>query len=316
MRFAVLGAGALGSLFGARLAAAGHPVTLLARADDHVDAVRERGLTLRTPYGSERTVTPAATTDPDAVTPPDCVLVCVKAHQTTAAMRGVAGTRLLAADPAILSLQNGLGNARTLTNHVPADAVLTGVTAHGATRPEPGVVDHAGTGPTHIGRFEGPTDARTRDVASALSDAVEVTVVEDVRDRVWEKAVVNVAVNATTALADVPNGALVDGDPADRLIRRAVAEAAAVGRAEGRDLPPDARLVERVREVAAATASNRSSMLSDLDAGRRTEVEALHGAVVERAARHALAVPVLETLADLVRLAQPSSEGAGGRGQP
>lgn len=300
MRIAVLGGGAMGSLFGGLLADVAD-VTLLDRSAEHVGRIADRGLTIERPDGAERTVRPAATTDPAAVGPAELLLVLVKSHETAAAMADAAPIHDDATT--VLTLQNGLGNAETIAEYVPEENVLAGTTAHGATRPSAGRVRHAGAGPTRIGRHVGPPDARVGTVAETFRAAeIDVEVVADIRDAVWEKVLVNVGINAATALARVPNGALVEDAAGRRLVERAVEEAVAVARAEGRTIPDDA--LERTLDVARATATNRSSMRRDVETGERTEIEALNGAVVDRAAAHGLAVPANRTLTDLVRLAE------------
>lgn len=304
MRVAVLGPGAMGSLFGGLLAAAGDEVTLVGRSGDHVAAVERDGLRISTAEGvadGDRRVELRATTDPEAVGRIDLLLVFVKSYDTASAMAD-AGP-LLASDPAVLTLQNGLGNAETIAEHVPEERVLAGTTAQGAVFEGPGHVQHAGAGHTVVGRYFGPNDATVERVAGTLTDAgVETEPVEDVRDAVWEKLLVNVGVNAATGLARVRNGLLAETEPGRRILERAIGEAARVARAEGRTLPDDP--VESAVAVAEATAHNRSSMSQDLAAGRRTEIEYVNGAIVERAADHGVDVPVNETLTDLIRLAE------------
>lgn len=300
MQTAILGAGAMGSLFGGLLAEAGTPVTLVGRSGEHVSAVAERGLRVEATDGTSRTVEVEATAEPSAVADADLVVVFVKSYDTGSAMEGVAE---YVGDADVLTLQNGLGNAETIAEYAPRERVLAGTTTHGAVREEPGVVRHAGVGETRLGRYFEANDDRTRAVADLLSEAgVETAVVEHVHDVVWEKVLVNVGVNAATALARVPNGAMAETRPGHRLVERAVGEAVRVAAAEGRTVPED--VVERALAVARTTADNHSSMRQDVEAGRRTEIDALNGAVVEHAERHDLPAPVNRTLADLVRLAE------------
>ncbi|MFB6078076.1 MAG: ketopantoate reductase family protein [Halarchaeum sp.] len=306
MRIGVLGAGAMGSLFAARLAGTDAAVTLLAHESEHVAAVRRDGLALERPDGSrERRAVPAVTSPADAPAL-DVVLVLVKSTDTASAADE---WREALADAAVCTLQNGLGNAETLAERVPRERVLAGTTSHGAVVERPGLVRHAGVGDTVLGRYFAPTDDTVRALAAALTDAgVETAVTDDPAGAVWRKALVNVGINAPTALARVENGALADTESGGRVLRRAVVEAARVARAEGVAVGDP---VAAARRVAERTATNRSSMRQDVEARRETEVEALYGAVVSRARDHDLPVPVTATLADLVRLAQGSS----GRGQ-
>jgi 2-dehydropantoate 2-reductase len=328
MRLAVLGGGAMGSLFAGLLAASGTDVTLVDRDPDHV-AAAAAGLSVQ--GATDLSVPVPATTDPAAAVPVDCVLLFVKSYQTAAAVRDAAP--LLGGDTHLCTLQNGLGNVEAISEHVPRERILAGATSHGATFLGPGGVRHAGRGETELGRiadtavangidpdgtgrsdagFDSDSDsARIAErLAARLSAAgVETAVVADPLDAVWRKVLVNVGINAATALARVENGALAERAPGRRLVAAAVNEAAAVARAAGRTPPSDP--VERTLAVAETTGANRSSMSQDLAAGRRTEVEALHGAVVGRGERLAVPTPVNRTLADLVRLAQSDDAGRG-----
>lgn len=300
-RIAVLGSGAMGSLFGGRLAASGMDVSLVHRRSAPVEAVNRSGLTIRSAAGDELTVEVPATTDPATVGPVGLVVVFVKSHQTESALEGASA--LLEGGPDVLTLQNGLGNPETIAEFVPEANVLAGVTTQGATREAPGRVFHAGDGPTTIGRYFTENDDRVRTVATWFEEAgIETTVSDAVLDEIWEKVLVNVAINAPTALARVPNGTLASTDPGRRVLESAVKEAARVARTEGREVPAD--VVSLALDVARATAENRSSMLQDVEAGRKTEIEQLHGEIVERAEALGLQTPINRTLADLVRLAE------------
>jgi 2-dehydropantoate 2-reductase len=299
MQVAVLGGGALGSVLAARLAGTEHDVTLVDRSADHVAAVRD-GLRLDRPDGPPRAVSVPATTDSASVGAVDLLVLAVKSYDTASAMADAAP--LCGDDTDVLTLQNGLGNAETIAGSVPEERVVAGTTAHGATFVGPGHVRHAGTGPTRVGRYFVENDDGVRAVAATLGDAgFETTVVGDVRDALWRKVAVNAGINAATALARVDNGAMATTGPGERLLERAVSETVAVARAAGRD--PGDDVVAEARSVARDTAENVSSMRADVVAERRTEVDAINGAVVDRAAECGVPAPVNSTLADLVRLA-------------
>lgn len=298
MRVVVLGAGSLGSLVGGQLAPTDADVTLLGHESDHVEAVREHGLRLVHPDGAESVVDVRTATDPAVAGGVDLLVVCVKSYDTDEAMADVTA-HLEETD--VLTLQNGLGNAETIATHVPRERVIAGTTTHGAVVESSGVVRHAGRGDTTLGRYFAPNDDRVRDAARLLTDAgVETSVTDDPEAAVWAKVLVNAGINAATALARVPNGALVERESGERLLERAVQEGVRVAHAEGVELPGNC--VERARAVAESTATNRSSMRQDVEAGKRTEIEALNGALARRADDLGVAAPVNETLADLVRL--------------
>lgn len=330
MRIAIVGSGAMGSLYGGLLAEAGHDVTLVDVWEEHVRALQERGLRLSDDDG-ERTIDVSATTDQGSVAPPDLAIVFVKSTHTATALKEAAP--LLTDGVTVLSLQNGLGNPETIAEYVPERNVVAGVTTQGSTLEGPGHVFHAGSGPTTIGRYindrtnddgtspvapgtDDPTvatDAIASDVpdlealAATFSDAgLPTTVSDSIRDDIWEKVLVNVGINAPTALGRVENGTLATTAPGQRLVEAAVSEAAAVARQEGCDVQTD--IVDYALEAAEQTGGNASSMLQDVRAERKTEIDTIHGAVVDRAAGHGVDVPVNRTLADLVRLTEHGYE--------
>jgi len=287
VRILVFGAGSLGSLVGGLLARA-HEVTLVGR-DPHVSAVRTGGLELTGEVSA--TVRPRATTAvPDDSF--DLALVTTKAYDTPAAASALAGGDV----GVVCSLQNGLGNEERLAEALSAP-VLAGTCTYGARLVEPGRVACTGVGEVTVGPREGGESTAADDAGAALAaGGVEVTVARDMPRRLWEKLAVNAGINAVTALSRVDNGALVDG-PATGTARTAASETARVARAHGVDLNAGA-MTDHTVSVAETTAENVSSMRADVEAGRRTEVDAINGAVVERAPEP---VPVNETLTALVR---------------
>lgn len=284
MEIVVFGAGSLGSLIGGLLART-HDVTLVGR-EPHVSTIREQGL--RVTGEVEATVHPDAQTEPPAGA--DLAVVTVKAFDTADAARALSDCAL----DACLSLQNGLCEA-TLAEHLGAPA-LAGTCTYGARRREPGVVACTGVGTVVLGPREGG-QSDTADRMGEVFDAagIETVTATDMPRRLWEKLAVNAGINAVTALARVENGTLLDG-PAESVAHAAARETAQVAREKGVELA-DETAVAAVERVAAATAANRSSMLQDVTAGRRTEVDAIVGVVADAAP----STPVNETTAALLR---------------
>ncbi|WP_254545545.1 ketopantoate reductase family protein [Halomarina pelagica] len=283
MDVVVFGAGSLGSLVGGLLARE-HRVTLVGR-DPHVQRVRDAGL--RIEGAVEASVSPAADTSPPRRA--DLAVVTVKAFDTDDAGRALAACDLGGA----LSLQNGLGNEETLAEHLDAP-VLAGTCTYGARLLESGRVECTGVGEIVLGPREGGRSALADRVGKAFERAGLVTVVaDDMPRRQWEKLAVNAGINAPTALARIPNGALLDG-PAREAMRTAAREVARAARRRGVDLA-DETAVASVERVAADTAGNASSMLQDVERGRRTEVDHINGVVA------GVDAPVNATLAALVR---------------
>lgn len=289
MRVGILGAGALGSLFAYYLSSrTSSEVWLLARS----------------PVPPVVTVAGEGTAPVRVVSAPsepvDLLLVMVKAYATADALRWAAGA--VGPETVALTLQNGLGNAEALAAVLGPGRVLAGTTAQGATLLAPGEVRHGGAGATHLAPWApGGAAAALAPVVAALLEQAGFSVSEaaDPRPLLWAKLAVNCGINALTALLRVPNGELLERPGARRLMEAAAAEAGAVAAAAGVQLSEDP--VERVVQVARATAANRSSMLQDVERGRRTEVDAINGAVAERGRALGVTAPVNATLADLVR---------------
>jgi len=285
----LLGTGALASLFGARLAAAGVDVTMLGAWPEGLAALRTQGVRLVEADGSQRAYPVRAVADPAECRGIPHALVLVKAWQTGRAAQQLAAC--LPADGLALTLQNGWGNRERLEQALGPDRVALGSTTLGATLLAPGVVRVGGQGPVTLG-----SHPRIQPLAELLAAAgFEVRMAEDVAGLAWGKLVINAAINPLTALLRVPNGELLARPAARELLSLAAGEAAAVGLAQGLRLPFDDP-VAAAEEVARRTAANHSSMFQDVQRGRPSEIDAICGAVVEAGQRVGVPTPVNRTL--------------------
>ena len=314
MRITIVGAGAMGSLLAGRLAAiAGQPgatpetgvegVVLFGRESAHLAAIREHGLTVVEQDGREHVVPVRATTDPAEVEGSDVVLVLVKAW---ASGEAVAPLRpYVTRDTIVITLQNGLGNASALRTALLNDGVrphvYLGVTTQAAMRTAPGTIRHTGSGITAIGRRTNPANAPLRDIATVLTNAgLQTVAVDDIHRWVWRKLAVNAAINPLTALAKVKNAA-ISTDPGLRVAAETIArEVVAVGKASGVQIDL-LEVLAAIEDVARSTGENHSSMLVDLETGTPTEIDAINGAIVAEARRHAIRVPANQLMTALVR---------------
>ena len=292
MRIAVVGSGAMGGLFGGMLAEAGEEVTLVDVWEEHVRAINERGLRVRG-VGGERVIRVSATTNPGEVGSVDLVLIFVKSYDTQEAAADA--LPLASGETVFLTLQNGLGNAEKIAEVVGSHRVVVGVTAQGSTLLGPGEIRHAGVGATTIGELNGAKTSRILRIKEAFNSAgLDTEVSASILDAVWSKVLVNVGINALTALTGLRNGELLAFPEIRGVMRRAVLEAKEVAEAKGVRIGGDP--VEKVYEVAETTAANRSSMLQDIDRCRRTEIGALNGTIVEMGRRLGVDTPVNEAL--------------------
>ena len=305
MRIAVLGPGALGCLLAAFLMEAGEDVFLVDYRPERVALLKERGIRLRTLTGDQR-VLPVPIGLPDEAGSRDLTIMAVKAHQSRAAAQEL--HPLMSQGGLALTLQNGLGNLEEMAREVGPQRLLAGVGFLGVTRQDEGRVIHAGAGPIIIGAPPGST-ASPAEVAAVVQvfrrAGLECQVSSHIEAVLWEKLVVNVAINPLTALLRVPNGTLPDLPAAWELALAAAREAQAVAQAVGVALAADP--LARLRQVCTDTAANRSSMLQDVLAGRPTEIEALNAQVAARGAALGVPTPVNHLLTQLLRALDQST---------
>ena len=291
MRWAVMGAGAVGCYYGGMLARAGHEVVLIGRAA-HVDAVRREGLRLQAQTFDER-VQMRADTEAAAVAGADVVLCCVKSPDTEDAARALQAH--LAPGTLVLSLQNGVDNAERL-RAVLAQEVVPAVVYVATEMAGPGHVRHHGRGELVIG-----PSARSAALADVFGAAgVPVQVSDNVAGALWAKLILNCAYNALSAIARQPYGPLVQGVGVAAVMRDVVDEGLAVARAEGVTLPGD--MHEAVRGLAGTMPAQLSSTAQDLLRGKPTEIDHLNGLVVRRGEARGVATPVNRALWALVKL--------------
>jgi len=297
VRIAIVGAGAMGCLFGGLLSQSGEEVVLIDKVPKVVAALRERGVRLHEP-DRVANVPVTAAGDAESAGRADLVLVMVKAQHTKAAAAGL--RPLLGPGTAILTLQNGLGAAQILAEHVDPRRVLVGVTAQGATLVGPGEIRHGGSGESVLGPYCG-AGADPGPAARVLTRAgLAARAVDNPWPAVWRKLAINCGINPIAALTGVLNGQIPEIPEAAALLGDAVREAAAVARAARVDLGDADALVQQVLDVARATGANRASMGQDVDARRSTEIEFINGAVVREGERIGVPTPVNRTLTRLV----------------
>lgn len=296
MKIAMIGAGAMGSLFGALLSEAGETVTLLDIRKDHVDAINDKGLIIENGDRS-RTVRIKATTDPNQIGNVDLSFVFVKSTHTVGVVQTAA--ELSGSEGWVLTLQNGFGNVEALSERIDPLRIIAGTTSHGATFIQPGKIHHAGIGETVIGPWKRSIMLGAKIIAERFNQAGIITrTVADVQSMLWSKLFINVGINAITALTGITNGQLLDLEQTRQISREAVEEAVSVGRAMGITIPEDP--VEKMFLAATATAPNRSSMSQDVDQRRRTEIHAINGFIVRMAQQLGVPAPINRTLTSLM----------------
>lgn len=299
MKIAVLGAGAMGSLYGAKLSANGkNDVHLIDVWKDHIDAVNSHGLQMEEGDDVLLYENLKGHTSSEEAGVCDLVLVFVKSTVTRTAVESNAA--VFGPDTVALTLQNGLGNIEQISSVIGAERVIAGTTAHGATMLSPGKIRHAGKGKTIIGELGGHESDRIRKMAAVLEDAGMETVISgNVLGRVWDKLLVNVGINALTGITKLYNGQLLDYPEIEELLEKAVSEGVAVARAKGIRLGFDDP-VAHTKDLCRATAANKSSMLQDILNGRQTEIDRMNGAIVREGKALGIETPVNLALTNLI----------------
>jgi 2-dehydropantoate 2-reductase len=298
MRIAVIGAGAMGSIFGARLAGGGHDVVLVDVAQPLVDRINEAGITVRRGEESATTLVPAIA-DPSEIGSVDLVVFFVKCYHTASAAE--LARPLVGPDTIVASLQNGWGNGDVLAAAFPPEQVVVGVTYNSGLLVEPGVVVHPADQPTLVGNFTDGDAKNAARVAAALeSGGLAATVASPVQPEIWKKLILNAATLPTAALTGMNAGALVVHEHMRALVAETAREATAVARALGYDISAEER-VDAILSLLEKAGPTRASMLQDFEAGRRTEIDVINGAVVKAADECGVPTPLNRAFVALVK---------------
>lgn len=300
MKFAVIGGvGAMGGLFGGRLAAQGIDVTLIDVWQQAVDLVNKEGLRITEKSDEETRISVKATTDPSNVGVADVVIVFVKCYHTEAAVR--AALPLLGPDSAVLSLQNGWGNADTIGGIVGNEQVLAGVTYNSATVLGPGHIQQAGIGTTIMGELDGRDSDRLRQIAATFRQAgLEVQTTDAILLEIWSKLALNICTLPTSALLRFYAGQLGEHEGTLDLMRAILREVVAVANAQDIALDFDERW-EFITGLLKRAAGAKASMLQDVEKSRRTEIDVINGAIVEAGRRPNIATPYNDAMVWMVR---------------
>ena len=301
----IVGAGAMGCLFAARLAERGARVTVVDVDRERLSIIGRDGITLVDDDGS-RTVAVRAALASDIPTPVDLVVLFTKGTHSAAAIGSVA--HLAAGRPLALTLQNGIGNADLLAATFGAERVLMGTAHVPADLTAPASVVTHGFGTLDVGGFTAAAQEFAPAVAALLEGAgFKTHVASDVNAAVWQKVAFNAALNAMAMICQVPNAGM-DNDPGRRIAVRIVDETANVAAAMGIRIDR-ARIVTTIDAAMREHAHHKASMLQDREHGRQTEIETINGAIAREGARLGVPTPVCDTLTDLVRVIEIASKG-------
>jgi 2-dehydropantoate 2-reductase len=315
MRIAILGAGAMGSVFGGHLALAGHDVTLVDPWREHMEAVAAAGLELRTPQGESVVVPLRALHDPSPLQPVELVIVLTKTFAGADALRSV--LHAITGETWVVTVQNGLGNDRRLADVVGPERVVPGTTTVGAEQQGPGaatmsLATAARTSVTHLGPPRGSTGVppAVEEIAATLTAAGLPTEALDSADVViWTKLALAGPMGPVSALLRRTVRDVAENEHSGALVRALFDEIVDVAVAIG--VPLDRAAVwAHALETFSAVGPHTTSMAADVLARRRTEIDAFCGEVARLGAEHGVPAPVNRTIWQAVKAVEETYEGA------
>ena len=299
-KIAIIGTGAMGSIYAVMMAEAGHDVWAIDSWADHVDAINADGLRLEGISGDRRLTSISAASDPAAAGMCDLYVIATKAGGVGEAARAVAG--VMGPHSLVLTIQNGLGAAERIAAHMPAGNVLLGVAdGFGASIRGPGHAHHNAMRMIRLGEIEGGMTDRLRDLESLWQEAgFTARAFDDITQLIWEKFVCNVTLSAPCTTFDCNVGALMANAESRAVALACAREAYQCGLAEGVNF--SFQDVETyVTEFASLMPDASPSLRLDHLAGRASEIDAINGMVPVIGARHGIETPVNETLSAIVR---------------
>jgi len=303
MKIVVVGSGAIGCLFAAFLAKSKEEIWLLDKTPEGSAQINEKGISLEGENGSWQ-IKVRSTSNPEEIGKADLILICVKSFHTKSTIEKI--KPLLGQDTKILTLQNGIGNVEIIAELTGEDRVIAGVTNEGSTLIDVGKVRHAGGGETIIGTIDGKTPVQMRAIREIFNKVgLECKMSRDIKSLLWSKLIINVGINALSAITRLPNGKLIEYEGTKRILRDAVTEAVRIAKRKRIKLIFDDPLA-KVEAVCEGTQSNLSSMLQDVLRKRRTEVDFINGVIVRLGQELGIDVPTNRFLLDLVKTIESS----------
>ena len=303
MKIVIVGPGAMGCLIAVFLSKSKEEVWLLDKNADNAAKINEIGISLEGVSGTWQ-AKPKATANIENISKADLILICVKSFNTKQAVEQI--KPLLQENTKIMTLQNGIGNIEIIAELVGEERVIGGITNEGATLIDIGRIRHAGRGDTLIGTLDGKVPVEIRSIREVFNKVgLQTKMSRDIKSLVWSKLIINVGINALTAITQLPNGKLTEFEGTKRILRDAVTEATRIAKRKRIKLVYDDPLA-KVEAVCEGTSENISSMLQDVLRKKRTEIDFINGVIVRLGQELGIAVPTNKLLVDLVKTIESS----------
>ena len=303
MKIAIIGPGAMGTLLAALFTKAKEEVFLIDKNEERAKKINEQGVFVEGLSGDWPIKIKTIVQLKD-LTAFDLLILCVKSYYTKEAISRL--KPIIKPTTYILTLQNGIGNIETMGEIINSDQIIGGTTNLGATLLSTGKVRFAGKGETIIGKLDGKIPVEMRAIRELFNKAhLELKISRDIKGLLWSKLIINVGINALTALTRLPNGKLIEYEGTRRIMRDAVTEALRVAKRKRIKLLYDDPLA-KVEAVCEATSENVSSMLQDILRKKRTEIDFINGVIVRQAQELGIPAITNRILLDLVKTVEAS----------
>lgn len=303
MKIVVVGPGAMGCLLASFLSKSKEELWILEKNRERASRINQGGITVEGVSGNWQARV-KATAEAEQIKNADLVIICVKSYHTKEAI--INAKPVIGEDTYVLTLQNGIGNIEILSEIVGAEKVIGGVTNQGATLIDTAHIRHAGKGDTVIGRIDGKIPVQMRYIREIFNKVgMETHISRDIKGLLWSKLIINVGINALTAVTRLHNGKLMGFEWTRKILREAVSEATRIAKRKRIKLIYDDPLA-KVEAVCEATAANISSMLQDILRKRQTEIDFINGVIVRQGQELGIPVPVNSLLVDLVKTIEAS----------
>lgn len=304
MKIVIIGAGAIGTLFGAFLSRGGHEIILTEKKAAVVEAINRAGIGVMEPgtedVGTTSYIQAKAVSDAAEIKACDLIILAVKSFDTRTAVESIA--HLAGTHTPVLSLQTGLGNLEIMEEILGAPQVIGGYTLMAATALGAGRVRQGGLGRTYIGELDGRDSTRCQQLHALFNDCnLPTKLVNDIVERIWEKVIVFAAIHSVSAILRIKNGALLEHEISIGLLQRLIDEGRTVAMACGIK-PVGGDLYELLYKVCRQTAANLSPMLQDILNNHRTDIDALSGILCRYGEMHGVEVRTHRTMTELIKL--------------
>lgn len=301
MKIAVIGAGAMGTLFGGKLALAGNDVTMIDVVPAVLDTINRDGIELEDETGLHKIPVRAMRSE-EAEDPADLAILFTKTLYSRAALEG-AVKKLIGSGTYVLTLQNGLGNIELIHEYVDMEKILVGVTNYASDVKGPGKIATGGGKGSYVKTYT--ADLKESDMLHQVHEALvqagfQASVTRDVYVAIWEKVGFNAAINATTAIVHAPCGAIGAVEEGRFLAARIAEETAAVGQAHGVDVKAE-DIIRSLENTYVVHKEHYTSMAQDLKNKRKTEARFINGGILTKAKEKGLQVPYTEAVYCLLR---------------